>query len=139
MNTLLLTLLLFTNCEVKQQENLTGDINLYICDYPSKVYGTLPLVFAETRDTILVITTYKITYTKNGISKIMKQVNPHDYRYRILDDGNIFIEGLKVKCYKHDNFRGNENSHAKVYKYISRQFWSMTNQERIEILNKYME
>ncbi len=139
MKTLLLTLLLFANCEVKYQEYPTGDKILYIKDYPSKIYGKLLLMFAETTDNVVVITTYKITYTKKGISKVMRQVNPHNYRYHVVDDGNIFIEGLKVKYYKHDSFRGHENNSAEIFNYISPQFWSITNKERIGILNKYLK
>ena len=61
------------------------------------------------------------------------KTNAHKYIKK--EDGNIFVEGLRLLCYSSINFeKRNKLIPDDIYKMISPDFIDITNKERIKVL-----
>lgn len=128
-------IMLCETCE--NQSYSTGDRGLYIFEYSSKIYGQSVLCFLETQDTLAQITSFTVYYTKDRISRVTKTVDRSRYKYQKKEDGNVYVDGLKVMCCDSGNFNEKKKvNSADFYKLLSANFLEKDNKERLEILNK---
>lgn len=134
-------LMLFNACESPShsQSYSTGDRGLYIFEYYPKIKGQSILCFLETQDTLAIQTSFKIYFTKDKISKVIKNISNSKYRFQKREDGNVYVPELKKICYGSKDFKENKISEDHFYKLLSVNFLDLDNKGRLEILNKLSE
>lgn len=123
-------------CESESQSYSTGDRGLYIFEYYPKIYGQSILCFIETQDTLALQTSFKIYFTREKISSVIKTVSSNKYKYQKREDGNVYVPELKKICYSSKDFKEQKVSGDDFYKLFSVNFLDFDNKERLEILNK---
>ena len=122
--------------ECESQNYSAGDRGLYIFEYYPKIYGQVIICFLETQDTSAFQTSFKVYYTKDKISRVIRTVNRSKYKYQKKEDGNVYVHALKMICYSSEKFKDKKLIVDDFYKLLSANFLDIDNKERIEILNK---
>ena len=115
---------------------VANDNEFYICDYASKRLGKTTIVIVETKDSIAIECSYTFYYTKEKITKIIKNINPFKYKYIKLNNGNIVFVDKKKEYYTDKNFLDKKYNSNDFYKLISSKFLYYKNKEKYFVIEK---
>ncbi|GEM_PF-2261025 len=131
-------------CEKKYNlKPLQQQENVYIYEASPKIYGQSIIGFVIIQDDVVKqILNYKIYFSdKKGIIKINKKDYPsnHIYTYKKDGNGNINIEGLNIQAYTNESYVKHRFNNDKLYTAIHPNFSSSSNQQKMKILNEYLE
>jgi len=133
------TIILLVTCESCGQSFSSDDSNIYIFEYPGKIFGQTIIGFFVTHETFAKKVSYKINYSKGKITSIKKNLDNNNYKYLKKDDGNIYIEGLKLFCYESVNFKVKRLNPDTFYKFLSVRFLDMNNKDRQIVMEKFVK
>lgn len=132
----------FSPCEKESNlKPLQGDF--YIYEASPKIYGQSIIGFVIVQDNVVKqILNYKIYFSdKKGIIKINKEDYPSNHTYTCKKDGNgnITIEGLNIQAYTSESYIKHRFNKDKLYTMIHPNFLTSSNQQKLKILNEYLE
>ncbi len=128
--------MLISACKSEGQVFTTGDKNIYIFEYPGKIYGQTIIGFFQTNDTFAEQIFFKITFTNEKIITVKKEIDNTKYKYLKKQDGNLYIDGLNLICFEEKIFKNKMINTINFYNLLSKDFLDISNKDRLNILEQ---
>ena len=132
--------MLFTIYKIGSQNYSTGDKDLYICEYASKIFGQTSLTFLEIDDSTAIESSYTIYYTKTVIKRVVERKHIIKYKSINKNNGNISFNDYKTIYYTSKNFANIRRLNSDIfYHLLSPKFFDISNKEKLEIIESLCE